>query len=150
MQHKTLVMTSLLAMVTLGWISADELMEHAKHIGKLYDPVGRVEVMHDGKIYAARDNFRIYLDDIIYLYDTNDSARLILYENGSILYPLNGNTVFKVREYVFVDNKPNTTNIIIKSDNRNGIPNQEQNWLQKLPMSETDHFSDKHYGPTSK
>lgn len=75
-----------------------------KFIGKLYSPVGSVKVMHNEALYRAKDNFRLYRGDVVKLFDANASCEVVLYPNGSMLYTLEGNTIFVIDEYL-LENK---------------------------------------------
>lgn len=80
---------------------------YAKPVARLFEPVGRVEVIHNNKIYTAYDRFKLYIDDEIILHDENSTAKLLIYENGSLLYNIHGKTTLPVRQFLHlkIDNK---------------------------------------------
>lgn len=81
---------------------------NAGAVGRLFSPQGDVKVIHNNKIYITYDRFRLYKNDIILLNDSNSTAKLFIYNNGSIMYPLVGKTSIPVNQYLLLlDNKKN-------------------------------------------
>jgi len=81
---------------------------NANVVGRLFDPNGDVTVIHNDKIYTVYDRFRLYKNDLIILKDSNSTVKLFIYKNGSIMYPLVGNTSIPVNQYLLLlDNKKN-------------------------------------------